>query len=133
MFRFLHYALPKKIETTINISHSIEYESEEDTNEDEENISDSEYEIETSNEIDHNLPSISQVLIVAKLIGKREFVLSRNGTKKFLNKVKQYQELSHVNKSNDVNYGSRIGKAAEILCKFAAISEIIRISMDVLQ
>lgn len=81
----------------------------------------------------YNLPSITQLLIVAKLIGKREFILSRRGTKKFLNKVRQYQELSQLNKSNDVNYGSRFGKAAEILCKLAAIIEIIRISIDLLK
>ncbi|CAF1208637.1 unnamed protein product [Rotaria sordida] len=80
-----------------------------------------------------NLPSLAQILIVARLIGKREFVLSRNGTKKFYNKIRQYQELSQLEKSDDVNYGSRIGKSAEILCKLAGTSQIVKIAIEILQ
>ncbi|CAF4051774.1 unnamed protein product, partial [Rotaria sordida] len=79
-----------------------------------------------------NLPSLAQILIVARLIGKREFVLSRNGTKKFYNKIRQYQELSQLEKSDDVNYGSRIGKSAEILCKLAGTSQIVKIAIEIL-
>ncbi|CAF5210098.1 unnamed protein product, partial [Rotaria magnacalcarata] len=46
--------------------------------------------------------------------------------------VRQYQELSQIEKSDDVNYGSRMGKSAEILCKLAAISQIIKISIEIL-
>jgi hypothetical protein len=132
--RFLHYAMPKEKETNINVSQSIEYdETDEDRDDFDEDISDDDYETEQSNNIHQNLPSLSQILIVARLIGKRELILSRDGTKKIYNKVRQYQELSQINKPDDVNYGSRMGKAAEILCKLAAISQIVKISMEILK
>lgn len=53
--------------------------------------------------------------------------------KKFYNKVRQYQELSQVEKQEVVNFGSRMGKSAEILCELAAISQIIKISLDILK
>jgi len=78
-----------------------------------------------------NVPSLTQILIVCRLLGKRELVLTRNGTKKFYNKVRQFQELSEVDKPNDVNYGARMGKSAEILCKLAAIVQILSISLQI--
>ena len=120
LFSFLHYVLPHKGQLSIKSSQSIEYDDvDDDVNADEESISDSDYEAEKSNTFEQNVASISQILIVARLLGKREFILCRNGTKKFLNKVRQYQELSQIHKANDVNYGARMGKAAEILCKIA--------------
>ncbi|CAF4451165.1 unnamed protein product, partial [Rotaria sp. Silwood2] len=131
---FIHYAMPKRTEGSVNFSQSIDYDdSDSDGNENEDNISDNDYEVEKSNKIHENLPSLSQILIVARLLGKREFILCRNGTKKFFNKVRQYRELSQFDKSNDVNFGSRMGKAAEILCKLAAIAEILRIAIEILQ
>ncbi|CAF2942055.1 unnamed protein product [Rotaria sp. Silwood2] len=126
--------MPKRTEGSVNFSQSIDYDdSDSDGNENEDNISDNDYEVEKSNKIHENLPSLSQILIVARLLGKREFILCRNGTKKFFNKVRQYRELSQFDKSNDVNFGSRMGKAAEILCKLAAIAEILRIAIEILQ
>ncbi|CAF4606207.1 unnamed protein product, partial [Rotaria sp. Silwood2] len=131
---FIHYAMPKRIDICTIITQSTNYSDSDDENNGSENdISDSDYEDETSNKIYEHLPSLSQILIVARLIGKREYILCRNGTKKFFNKVCQYQELSQIDKPNDLNYGSRMGKAAEILCKLAAICEIIRISIEVLE
>ncbi|CAF4053549.1 unnamed protein product [Rotaria magnacalcarata] len=132
--RFIHYAMPRKKDLTINLPQSLDYDDAEDDNNDiEDDMSDDEYELEKQlNNIKRNLPSLSQILIVCHLLGKREFVLSRNGTKKFYNKVRQYQELSQIEKSDDVNYGSRMGKSAEILCKLAAISQIIKISIEIL-
>jgi len=133
-FRFLHYAMPKRNKSAVNFSQSLDYDDTDDIDNDaEEDISDNEYEIEKSNKINQTLPSLSQILIVSRLIGKREFILSRNGTKKFCNKVRQYQELSQIDKIDDVNYGSRMAKAAEILCKLAGISEMLKISMEILQ
>ncbi|CAF1677681.1 unnamed protein product [Rotaria magnacalcarata] len=152
--RFIHYAMPTKKDLTINLPQSLDYDDAEDDNNDiEDDMSDDEYELEKQlnnikrnlpslddeyelekqlNNIKRNLPSLSQILIVCHLLGKREFVLSRNATKKFYNKVRQYQELSQIEKSDDVNYGSRMGKSAEILCKLAAISQIIKISIEIL-
>ncbi|CAM4827034.1 unnamed protein product [Rotaria magnacalcarata] len=132
--RFIHYAMPRKKDLTINLPQSLDYDDAEDDNNDiEYDMSDDEYELEKQlNNIKRNLPSLSQILIVCHLLGKREFVLSRNATKKFYNKVRQYQELSQIEKSDDVNYGSRMGKSAEILCKLAAISQIIKISIEIL-
>ncbi|CAF5158724.1 unnamed protein product, partial [Rotaria magnacalcarata] len=109
--------MPRKKDLTINLPQSLDYDDAEDDNNDiEYDMSDDEYELEKQlNNIKRNLPSLSQILIVCHLLGKREFVLSRNGTKKFYNNVRQYQELSQIEKSDDVNYGSRMGKSAEIL------------------
>ena len=128
--------MPKKEQRTVNFSQSLDYDYTDDDDDDnnfEEDISDNDYELEKDNKINQTLPSLSQVLIVSFLLGKRELILSRNGTKKFHNKIRQYQELSQIEKLDDVNYGSRIGKAAEILCKLAAISEILRISIEILK
>ena len=136
MNRLDFYITPcqKKNKSVVNLSQSLDYDDVDDNDNDvEEDISDNEYETETSNKINQNLPSLSQILIVSRLIGKREFILSRNGTKKFYNKVRQYQELSQIDKIDDVNYGSRMAKAAEILCKLAGISEMLKISMEILQ
>ncbi|CAF4568674.1 unnamed protein product [Rotaria sp. Silwood2] len=117
-----------------NISQSTNYsDSDDDNNGSENDISDSDYEDETSNKIYEHLPSVSQISMVARLIGKREYVLCRNGTKKFFKKLCQYQELAQIDKANDVNYGSRMGQAAEILCKLAGICEIMRISIEALE
>jgi hypothetical protein len=125
--------MPKKNESTLNVSQSLDYDDINDDNNDiDEDISDDEFEFENSTETSQNLPSLTQILIVSRLIGRRQFILSRNGTKKFHNKVRQFQELSQIDKSDDINYGSRIGKAAEILCKLAAISEIVKISIEIL-
>jgi hypothetical protein len=127
--------MPKKNEPIVNVSQSLEYDDidDDDNNDIEDDMSDEEYESEKLNNIQQNLPSFSQILIICRLLGKHEFVLSRNGTKKFFNKIRQYQELSQVEKIDDVNYGSRMGKSAEILCKLAGICEIINIAMEILK
>ncbi|CAF3275618.1 unnamed protein product [Rotaria sp. Silwood2] len=87
-----------------NITQLTNYSDSDDENNGSENdISDSDYEDETSNKIYEHLP------------------------------ICQYQELSQIDKPNDLNYGSRMGKAAEILCNLTAICEIIRISIEVLE
>jgi hypothetical protein len=128
--------MPKKNEVNLNLSQSIEYEEVDDGDDDDQyddDISDDDYETEQKVNSNHNLPTLCQILIICRLIGKRNFILSRNGTKKFYNKVRQYQELSQIEKPNDVNYGSRMGKSAEILCKLVAICQILKISMDILK
>ncbi|CAF4938783.1 unnamed protein product [Rotaria sp. Silwood1] len=126
--------MPKKKDSTLNTPQSLDYNDiDDEDNDNEEDLSDEEYESERLNSIKENLPRLTQILIVARLIGKREFVLSRNGTKKFYNKIHQYQELSQREKSDDVNYGSRLGKSAEILCKLAGISEIVKIALEILK
>ncbi|CAF3345808.1 unnamed protein product, partial [Rotaria socialis] len=132
--RFVHYAMPKTNHSTLNYSHTLEYDDANDDNNDEdEDISDNEYNNESTNRIDQHLPSLTQIFIVSRLIGKRIFHLSRTGTKKFYNKIRQYQELSQIDKPDDINYGSRMGKSAEILCKFAAIAELIKITIEILK
>ena len=93
------------------LPQSLDYDdidAENDDNEDD--MSDNEYKMEKLNNIKHNQPSLAQILIVCRLIGKRKFILSRNGTKKFYNKAHQYQELSQHENMNDVNYGARMEK-----------------------
>ncbi|CAF2088574.1 unnamed protein product [Rotaria magnacalcarata] len=132
--RFIHYAMPKRKESTANIPESLDYDDVDDENNDlDDDISDDDYEMEKRNNTNKNLPSLSQILIVSQLLGKREFILSRNGTKKFYSKVRQYQELSQLEKQDDVNYGSRMGKSAEILCKLAAIAQNLKISIEILK
>ncbi|CAF1253382.1 unnamed protein product [Adineta ricciae] len=138
--RFLHYVMPKKNEIHFNSSQTIEYDELDDDNangndqnDDDDDISDDDYQTEQKETSNQNLPSLCQILIVVRLFEKRKFVLSRNGTKKFYNKVRQYQELSQMEKPDDVNYGSRMGKSAEILRKLVAICQILKISMDVLK
>lgn len=131
--------MPKKNETHLNLSQTIEYDEFDDENDngsdqdDDDDISDDDYQAERKDISNQNLPSLCQILIVIRLLDKRKFVLSRNGTKKFYNKVRQYQELSQMEKPNDVNYGSRMGKSAEILCKLVAVCQIVKISMNVLK
>ncbi|CAF0723704.1 unnamed protein product [Adineta steineri] len=124
----------EKKEAKLNYSQTLEYDDANDDNNDEdEDISDDEYNNEKMNKIDQHLPSLTQILIVSYVIGKRMFHLSRTGTKKFYNKVRQYQELSEIDKPNDINFGSRMGKSAEILCKFAAIAELMKIVLEILK
>ncbi|CAF3129238.1 unnamed protein product [Rotaria sp. Silwood2] len=126
--------MPKKNDSKLNYSHTLEYDDVNDDNNDEdEDISDNEYNNESTNRLDQHLPSLIQILIVSRLIGKRIFHLSRTGTKKFYNKVRQYQELSQIDKPDDINYGSRMCKSAEILCKFAAIAELLKITLEILK
>ncbi|CAF4281668.1 unnamed protein product, partial [Adineta steineri] len=88
---------------------------------------------EKMNKIHQHLPSLTQILIVSYLIGKRIFHVSRTGTKNFYNEVRQHQELSEIDKPNNINFGSRMGKSAEILCKFAAIAELMKIILEILK
>ncbi|KAF9760595.1 hypothetical protein NGRA_3095 [Nosema granulosis] len=124
--------MPKKEHSNMNFAQSLDYDQDDDTDQ-EDNLSEEDLHVEKFATIDQNLPCISQILIVSRLLGKRQFCLSRNGTKKFLNKVRQFQELSQVGKADDLNYGSRMGKAAEILCKLSALSEMLKISIEILQ
>ena len=128
--------MPKKGQTTVNFSQSLDYDYTDDDDDDnniEEDISDNNYELEKDNKINQTLPSLSQILIVSFLLEKREFILSRNSTKKFHNKIHQYQKLSQTEKLDYANYDSRIGKVAAIVCKLAAISEILRRSIEILK
>lgn len=129
--------MPKKNEINLNLSQSIEYDDvdEHQIGDDEydDDISDTDYETEQEENLIHNLPTLCQILIISRVIGKRIFVLSRNGTKKFYNKIRQYQELSQIEKPNDIIYGSRMGKSAEISCKLVAICQILETSTDILK
>ncbi|CAF2102840.1 unnamed protein product [Rotaria magnacalcarata] len=133
-FLFRSLCNAKKNDSKLNYSQTLEYDDvNDDNNDEEEDISDNEYTNESTNRVDQHLPSLSQIFIVSSLIGKSIFHLSRTGTKKFYIKVRQYQELSQIDKPDDINYGSRMGKSAEILCKFAAIAELINITLDILK
>ncbi|CAF4916752.1 unnamed protein product, partial [Rotaria magnacalcarata] len=133
-FLFRSLCNAKKNDSKLNYSQTLEYDDvNDDNNDEEEDISDNEYTNESTNRVDQHLPSLSQIFIVSSLIGKSIFHLSRTGTKKFYIKVRQYQELSQIDKPDDINYGSRMGKSAEILCKFAAIAELINITLDTLK
>jgi hypothetical protein len=125
--------MPKKTESTIPQPQSLDYDDSVDEDDNlEDDISDNEYETENLNNIKQNQPSLTQILIVCRLLGKREFILSRTGTKKFHDKIRQYQELSQHENPNDVNYGARMGKSAEILSKLAAIVQILKIAIEIL-
>ena len=126
--------MPKKKESTMVQPQTLEYDNNENDAYDIENdISDDEYEMENVNSMKQNQPSFTQILIVCRLLGTREFILSRNGNKKFYQKVRQYQELSEYENTTDVNYGARMGKSAEILCKLAGITQILKIAIEILQ
>ena len=113
--------------------HSLDYDDSDDESDIDDDISEDEYKMEKLNNAKPNQPSFTQILMFCRLLGKREFILSKNGTRKFYKKVRQYQELSQHEKNDDVNYGSRMRKCAEILCKFAAIVEKVKISMEILK
>lgn len=123
----------KKENPMIATPHSLGYDDYDDESDIDDDISEDEYKMEKLNNAKPNQPSLTQILMVCRLLGKREFILSKNGTRKFYKKVRQYQELSQHEKNDDVNYGSRMGKCAEILCKFAAIVEMVKISMEILK
>ncbi|CAF3230326.1 unnamed protein product [Rotaria sp. Silwood2] len=109
--RFIHYAMPKKNDVTANTSQSLDYdEGDDETNDNDDNISEEDYEFEKMSHIRRWSPSLSQILI-----------------------VRQYQELSQLEKKDDINFGSRMGKSAEIICKLAAISQMIKISIEILK
>ncbi|CAF4104176.1 unnamed protein product [Rotaria magnacalcarata] len=133
--RFLHYTIPKKNDLNSIKSQTLDYHNDnnDDNDDSEEDISDDEYGTTTAKNMNQNQPSLTQILIVCRLLGDRIFTLSRHGTKKFNNKIRQYQELAQHDDSDDINYASRIGKAAEILCKIAGISQIVKISLEILQ
>ncbi|CAF5044586.1 unnamed protein product, partial [Rotaria magnacalcarata] len=132
---FLHYTIPKKNDLNSIKSQTLDYHNDnnDDNDDSEEDISDDEYGTTTAKNMNQNQPSLTQILIVCRLLGDRIFTLSRHGTKKFNNKIRQYQELAQHDDSDDINYASRIGKAAEILCKIAGISQIVKISLEILQ
>jgi len=126
--------MPKNAKLVMNFSQSIEYDEDDEGEDDpDEDISDDDYQIEQTIDFNRNLASLSQIVIVCRLLGKREFVLGRRGTKTFYNKVRQYQELSQIDKPGDINYASRMGKGAEILCKLAALSEVLLKALEILQ
>lgn len=122
-------------DSNTNKSQSLDYHNDnnDDNDDSEEDISDDECQTRTANNINRSLPSLTQILIVCHLLGERTFILSRHGTKKFHNKIRQYHELAQHDDTDDINYASRIGKAAEILSKLAAISQILKISLEILQ
>lgn len=123
--------MPKKSNVVVDFTKPIDYETEEDSDNDgdldDEDLKNDNY------EATNNLPIIlAQILIICQLFGKRVFRLHRKGTKKFLHKVRQMQELSQVEKIGDVNYGSRMGKGAEILCKISALAQMLKIALEIL-
>lgn len=123
--------MPNKTNVVVDFTQLIDYENEDDSDQDED-LNDDDIRTEKSETPIHFSSTLAQILIIARLLDKRRFCLSRNGTKKFLNKVRQMQELSQVAKIGDVNYGSRMGKGAEILCKLSALAQMLKISQDML-
>ena len=123
--------MPKKTNEVIDFAKPIDYESEEDSDYDDD-LEDDDMRTENCEAINHFPLTLSQILIICKLLGERRFRLHRSGTKKFLNKVRQMQELSQVVKIGDINYGSRMGKGAEILCKIAALAQMLKIALNIL-
>lgn len=122
--------MPKKIDLILDVNESIDYED--DVEDEETDLIDEELPSKCAS--NDKLPNaLSQILIVVKLLGIREYTLSKKGTKKFLNKVRQMQELSQIEKTDDLNYGSRLGKGAEILCKLSALLQLLKIALDVLE
>lgn len=122
--------MPNKTNVVVDFAQLIDYENEEDSDQDED-LNDDDIRTETTETPNHFSSTLAQIFIIVHLLGKRQYRLNRNGTKKFLNKVRQMQELSQVDKIGDVNYGSRMGKGAEILCKLAALAQMMKISQDI--
>lgn len=123
--------MPKKTNVVVDVAQSIDYENDEESDQDED-LNDEDIKTENSQESNNFSSNLAQILIIAHIFGKRNYRLKRNGTKKFLNKVRQMQELSQLDKIGDVNYGSRMGKGAEILCKLSALAQILKISQEIL-
>lgn len=123
--------MPKRTNVVVDFTKPIDYETEEDSDHDGD-LEDEDVKNENHEET-NNLPiTLAQILIICHLFGKRQFRLHRNGTKKFLHKVRQMQELSQVEKIGDINYGSRMGKGAEILCKISALAQMLKIALEIL-
>lgn len=131
-FRFIHYAMPKKSNIILESTCSLEFDDATDSDQDED-LSDEDMINKRKEARKDDLPSLAQILIVVHLLGDRHYVLSQYGTKKFLNKVREMQELSQVERSNDVNYGSRMGKSTEILCKISALAQVLETALSILQ
>lgn len=130
--RFIHYVLPKKSNVLLDVSDELGYDSDDDSDR-EEDLNDIDLMNEKIPKINHVIQRFTQILIIAHMLGKKDFILSRYGTKKFLTKVRQFQELSQLDKMNDIDYSSRMGKCAEILCKLAALAQILNISIKILK
>ena len=126
--------MPKKPNVIFNVSDALDYESDdENSDREEKDLDDIDLLSEKIPKFNQPIQQISQILIICHMLGEKQYVLSRYGTKKFLNKVRQYQELSQLDQLNDINYSSRMGKAAEILCKLGALAQILKIALEILK
>ena len=99
----------------------------------EDDLSDDEMSLQSQRNTNPHNSTLTQIMIITHLIGQRQYSLSRYGTKKFFNKVRQMQDLSQIEKTGDLNYGSRMGKGAEILCKLSALSQILKMCLEMLK
>lgn len=124
--------MPKKTNYVVEEPYSIEIDYAGDSDRDDD-LSDEEMESNPKETIDEHLPSLTQILIIVHILGERHYTLGQYGTKKFMKKIREMQELSQVEKFNDINYGSRIGKSTEILCKLSALAQLLQITMNTLE
>lgn len=124
--------MPRKSNVLLDVSDSLEYDTDEDSDR-EEDLNDVDLMNEKTPKINLVVQTFSQILIISYMLQSQRFVRSRYGTKTFLYKVRQFQELSQLDKMNDINYSSRMGKSAEILCKLGALAQILNISVKVLK
>lgn len=124
--------LPKRSNIVLDVSEELAYDTDEDSDR-EEDLNEIDLMHEKVPKINHVIQTFSQILMITHMIGRKQFILSRYGTKKFLDKIRQFQELSQVDKINDINYSSRMGKSAEILCKLAGLAQLLNMSVKILK
>lgn len=124
--------MPKKSNIVLDVSDELGYDSDEYSDH-EDDLNDIDLMNEKLPNVNNVIQTFAQILIISHMIGQKQFTLSRYGTKKFLDKVRQFQELSQIDKMDDINYGSRMGKSAEILCKLAALAQILNVCVKILK
>lgn len=124
--------MPKKSNLVLERPSSIDIDYVNDSDRDED-LSDEEMELNLKEPVNELLPNLAQILIIVHILGERHYTLSKYGTKKFLKKIREMQELSQAEELNDTNYGSRMGKSAEILCKLSALAQLLQTAINILE
>lgn len=121
-----------KSNVVLDVSDELGYNTD-DNSDHEDDLNDIDLINEKVPTVNNVIQTFAQILIIAHMLGQKQLILSRYGTKRFLDKIRQFQELSQVDKVDDINYGSRMGKSAEILCKLGGLAQILNVCVRILK
>ena len=124
--------MPMKSNVVLDVSDELGYNTD-DNSDHEDDLNDIDLINEKVPTVNNVIQTFAQILIIAHMLGQKQLILSRYGTKRFLDKIRQFQELSQVDKVDDINYGSRMGKSAEILCKLGGLAQILNVCVRILK